>query len=130
MSMVNGTTKVQNLGLELLALESEAHGATGMILAQADEAEREDLANDPVLVQALKDVERAIELDEGTDRQASLIQAKMHLQQAISMDLAEMAVVRLRAYIMPFHAKFEVLMNESRKVIGDLCAVKLARRAA
>lgn len=128
MSIVAGRTKVQNLALELLALESEARGATGVILQQVDNIERDDIANDQPLTEALRALERAIELGEGSDRQASLIQAKVQLQIAIGLDLNEMGAAKLRAMIMPFHNKFEALGTETRQVIGDI--MDLRRRAA
>jgi hypothetical protein len=118
--MTNGRQKVTNLALDVLGLASVCKGAVGGFLAGVDEAEKADLENDPLLKEADDALQRAIELEDATDKQASLLQASEKLRGAMRMDFADLTLASLRTMIVPLLDRCEWLIDETRTVISAL----------
>ena len=118
MGITSGRTKVENLALDLVAITSQEIGILGHLIEHADEDAKCDLLDDPLLVQIEAHLQRASELDPGTDMKASVLQALAVIKRVEKMDFSKIAGARIRAHLVPFKVRMEKLQNQAREIIG------------
>lgn len=118
--MTNGRTKVSEQLMDGIAILSEQIGATGELLRQIDLTIRADLDNDPDMKAADDHLARALELDEGDDRQASMLQAQRALRIAMQKDFSDTTKEALRGMVIPHQEKLERCRERMRGVMAAL----------
>ena len=128
--MITYWTEMRELIENLIGCEYLMRGSVAELVEQCNAADAEDQANDPVLVEAERDITAAIGMmDDGRAKQMASRGLSL-LRRAIEMDFAETGIHDLKALLMPNKASLEGRHAELRKMSAAMAAMETRGRRA